>query len=90
MGLTGKRGGQTEGKAATQHHCQITVGSFVLKHRSPRERVNEDSNRDKGGRGQREREERLSVNIEKRIICQVLPSVVAVGLRYANRQIEII
>lgn len=37
MGFAGERGAQTEGKAATQHHCQITVGSFVLKRHSPGE-----------------------------------------------------
>lgn len=36
MGLTGERGAQTEGMAATQHHYQITVdGSPALKHHSP-------------------------------------------------------
>lgn len=42
MGLTGERGVQTEGKADTQHHCQITVDSLVLKHHSPTERIKED------------------------------------------------
>lgn len=42
MGLTGERGAQTEVKAAPQHHCQITVDLFVLKHHSPRERVDDD------------------------------------------------
>lgn len=69
MGLTGERGAQTEGKAATQHHCQITVDSFLPKHHSPREKTNRDRNRvevgKKEGRGQRERsKKRGSVNIE--------------------------
>lgn len=58
MGLTGERGAQTEGKAATQHHCQITADSFVLKHHSPREKMNGEGNRDKVGEkegGDRER-----------------------------------
>lgn len=50
MGLTGERGAQTEGKAATQHHSQITVDSFLLKHHSPTERMKEDRNRDKVGK----------------------------------------
>lgn len=37
MGLTGERGAQAEGKAATQHHCPITVESVVLNHNSPGE-----------------------------------------------------
>lgn len=50
MGLTGERGAQTKGKAATQHHCQITVDLFVLKHHSPRERIDDDRNTDEVGK----------------------------------------
>lgn len=58
MGLTGERGAQTEGKAATQHHCQITVDSFVLKHHSPAERMNKDRYRDKVGKKEGEDRDR--------------------------------
>lgn len=37
MGLTGKRGAWTEGKAGTQHHCWVTVDARLLKHHSPTE-----------------------------------------------------
>lgn len=58
MGLTGERGAQAEGKAATQHHCQITVDSFVRKHHSPRERMKEDRHRDKVGKKEAEDRDR--------------------------------
>lgn len=35
MGLTGEQQAPVEGRVATQHHCRITVDSFVLKHPSP-------------------------------------------------------
>lgn len=53
MGLTGERGAQTDGQAATQHHCQITVDSFVLKRHSPGERMREDRDRDGKKKGQK-------------------------------------
>lgn len=69
MGLTGERGAQTEGKAATQHHCQITVDFSVSKHRSPKEKMDENRNREEGGEKAGEDRERgqksLSVNTEK-------------------------
>lgn len=53
MGLTGERGAQTEGKAATQHPCQITVDSFVLERHSPgesRDRVGKKEGKDRDRR----------------------------------------
>lgn len=41
MSLTGERGAQTERKAATQHHCHVTVGSSPLKRHSPTNRTEE-------------------------------------------------
>lgn len=80
MGLTGERGAQTEGKADTQHHCQITVGSFALKHHSPRGRMKEERNKDKVGERKKERKAETDVTEikcehSKRTVCQVLASV---------------
>lgn len=61
MGLTGEQGVCTEGRADTQHHCQITADSFALKHHSPAERMKEEGNRDKVGKregGDRDRSQR--------------------------------
>ncbi len=77
MGLTGERGAQGEGTAATQHHCQITVDSFVRKHHSPRERMREDRNRDKVGKkevedGDRSRSREIKCEYRKRSWHQLL------------------
>lgn len=51
MSLTGERGARTDGRATTQHHCQVSGDSFELRHHSPKEedrnRVNEKEEEDR-------------------------------------------
>lgn len=45
MSLTGERGARTDGRATTQHHCQVSGDSFELKHHSPKEEMDKDRHR---------------------------------------------